>query len=836
MYGCSINSHKWAVPAAVWDWATFHRLPETPRETLTPHHALLTSFVINCNFTAVKRDIYTNTGITDHQLLTYLQYPSDGHIIHLMGSPGEILNLNDPNAGAFYYSVHKKHKSKKLAADVAHTRYPATLPVLDNTIQALVSKSAGNHMFVQLFLAQTAFLHKNKFLQLAGHQLPVNGIENAMQPQGKTLMYQQEAALIQMQNIETQGLTPYLWARVQDDIYTQSDLCSLFRGPTVPDATCRGGLLCNDRGTGKTLTAAALIATRPAPLAWLNDVDVATTDTDDDNDDCAPESATESAPSAAMAVDADGQEGATTNQVYTNQVHTNQAHTNQAYTETAADTDHSDFEDDATEAAAPPRRVFVLDEQDKVLRAWQAEVVPRIKTTLVVVPGANLLAQWEAELQLMDLKVGLYYGKLRVTDLHNYDVVLTTLDTLRPLLKMENNLFTRVRFWRLIVDEVHKLLQFNSFTKTGAGLLLIRAYQRWGLTATPDMSGPRFAQYLKFLYGMPSREQAKTGHIYHFMRCRHEYDGLRFPDLRPLCNSIIVKHEPLQNVMPTVRFHEHGIVIQGTEKATYDVMFDRAKAMACRIRGPQTIHLLNALLMGLNGIRPLYINPNALDHVSSDNLLELPPDVYDCCICLEALVRPHRSECHHFFCHSCITRWMAENTTCPLCRSVAMPLRECFPPMVMDANPQAPEEQIVYSAKRDRIIQVIADIVMEDTTARILVFTRFPDMRRCLAESLRDVLTITTNVAQFQENSNIAVLLLSPQTCGVGLNLMQANHVILCEPSFRKSTEEQAYGRAARVGQTRPVHVHRFFVNNTVETKVQSLAADAKVTLRDVFQ
>jgi hypothetical protein len=41
----------------------------------------------------------------------------------------------------------------------------------------------------------------------------------------------------------------------------------------LPDQACRGGLLCNERGTGKTYTSAALIAKRPAPKEWLEAAD-----------------------------------------------------------------------------------------------------------------------------------------------------------------------------------------------------------------------------------------------------------------------------------------------------------------------------------------------------------------------------------------------------------------------------------------------------------------------------------------------------------------------------------------------------------------------------------
>jgi SNF2 family DNA or RNA helicase len=118
---------------------------------------------------------------------------------------------------------------------------------------------------------------------------------------------------------------------------------------------------------------------------------------------------------------------------------------------------------------------------------------------------------------------------------------------------------------------------------------------------------------------------------------------------------------------------------------------------------------------------------------------------------------------------------------------------------------------------------------------RILCFSRFPDVRDAICSSINGIITYTRDVKEFQSNDAISVLILSPQSCGVGLNLMQANHVVLAEPSFRHSNEEQAYGRAARIGQKREVHVHRYIVKDTVEETLLEESHKAKVTLRVVF-
>ncbi|EFJ51898.1 hypothetical protein VOLCADRAFT_87560 [Volvox carteri f. nagariensis] len=68
------------------------------------------------------------------------------------------------------------------------------------------------------------------------------------------------------------------------------------------------------------------------------------------------------------------------------------------------------------------------------------------------------------------------------------------------------------------------------------------------------------------------------------------------------------------------------------------------------------------------------------------------------------------------------------------------------------------------------------------------------------------------------------VLLLQLKQGGAGLNLTEAQHVVLVEPQLDPAAEAQAVGRVHRIGQCRPTHVHRFVVVHTVEEQVYKLA------------
>lgn len=67
------------------------------------------------------------------------------------------------------------------------------------------------------------------------------------------------------------------------------------------------------------------------------------------------------------------------------------------------------------------------------------------------------------------------------------------------------------------------------------------------------------------------------------------------------------------------------------------------------------------------------------------------------------------------------------------------------------------------------------------------------------------------------DNSDYMVFLISTRAGGLGLNLQGATRVIIYDFGFNPSWEEQAIGRAYRLGQKKPVFVYRFRAGGTFE-------------------
>ncbi len=75
----------------------------------------------------------------------------------------------------------------------------------------------------------------------------------------------------------------------------------------------------------------------------------------------------------------------------------------------------------------------------------------------------------------------------------------------------------------------------------------------------------------------------------------------------------------------------------------------------------------------------------------------------------------------------------------------------------------------------------------------------------------------------FKQEYNAKIMLINLRAGGVGLNLTEANHVILIEPYWNDAEQQQAITRVHRLGQQKPVYVHKLIIPNSIESWLQTL-------------
>ena len=75
-------------------------------------------------------------------------------------------------------------------------------------------------------------------------------------------------------------------------------------------------------------------------------------------------------------------------------------------------------------------------------------------------------------------------------------------------------------------------------------------------------------------------------------------------------------------------------------------------------------------------------------------------------------------------------------------------------------------------------------------------------------------------VQRFQTDNSIPIFLLTSQVGGLGLTLTAADRVIILDPAWNPSVDNQSVDRACRIGQTRDVVVYRLITCGTIEEKI----------------
>ncbi len=78
-------------------------------------------------------------------------------------------------------------------------------------------------------------------------------------------------------------------------------------------------------------------------------------------------------------------------------------------------------------------------------------------------------------------------------------------------------------------------------------------------------------------------------------------------------------------------------------------------------------------------------------------------------------------------------------------------------------------------------------------------------------------------VANFQENDNVQLFLISLKAGGLGLNLTAADYCFVLDPWWNPAVEKQAVDRIHRIGQQKNVFVYKLLSQNSVEEKIKEL-------------
>jgi SNF2 family DNA or RNA helicase len=146
-------------------------------------------------------------------------------------------------------------------------------------------------------------------------------------------------------------------------------------------------------------------------------------------------------------------------------------------------------------------------------------------------------------------------------------------------------------------------------------------------------------------------------------------------------------------------------------------------------------------------------------------------------------------------------------------------------------------------------VQAFTDLAAELAANghKALVFSQFVDFLELLRQPL-DAAGIgyqyldgatpagerTRRVAAFQAGQG-ELFLISLKAGGFGLNLTAADYVLITDPWWNPAAEDQAMGRAHRIGQTRPVTVYRLVTKGTVEERIVKLHQEKRALAESIL-
>ncbi len=140
-------------------------------------------------------------------------------------------------------------------------------------------------------------------------------------------------------------------------------------------------------------------------------------------------------------------------------------------------------------------------------------------------------------------------------------------------------------------------------------------------------------------------------------------------------------------------------------------------------------------------------------------------------------------------------------------------------------------EKAKRSAKLDYLFELLDTLFAEGR--RVLLFSQFTSMLELIEKELKarsiGYLKLTGdskdrgNLVERFQLEEMPIFLISLKAGGTGLTLTAADTVIHFDPWWNPAAENQATDRAYRIGQDKPVFVHKLICSGTVEDRIHQL-------------
>ncbi|MDD1641066.1 MAG: DEAD/DEAH box helicase [Methylococcaceae bacterium] len=153
-------------------------------------------------------------------------------------------------------------------------------------------------------------------------------------------------------------------------------------------------------------------------------------------------------------------------------------------------------------------------------------------------------------------------------------------------------------------------------------------------------------------------------------------------------------------------------------------------------------------------------------------------------------------------------------------------------------------QKVKESAKLDLLMEILPEQLEEGR--RILIFSQFTrmialiedelDARKIAYSKLTGQTRKRDEAIELFKRGEVSVFLISLKAGGVGLNLTEADTVIIYDPWWNPAAESQAADRAHRIGQDKPVFVYKLITENTVEEKIIAMQERKRALAESIYK
>ncbi|KAH7231488.1 SNF2 family N-terminal domain-containing protein [Fusarium solani] len=378
------------------------------------------------------------------------------------------------------------------------------------------------------------------------------------------------------------------------------------------------------------------------------------------------------------------------------------------------------------------------------------------------------------------LRVLIFHGESRPTlptAMKDHDIVLTTFATLIADFK-RGKVLHNMEWFRVIRNQSSK--QFKAIER-------LATERRWCLSGTPIQNSINdLVSLLRFLRFEPfSHPTIFQRHI-----------------LGPLSEDTLKRAKPLQILL-------RGVCLRRTQKYLNlpEAHYEHIKLSL----GPDEQALYDEVLQNTR---------REIDELVSNRAKtkSLQPPGILANTCTELLCD---------YCNGVEEESMAKLNGDYVCPECHRSLSESSPGSSASRSPLRPGLSTKLAFVADNICRRSKSLVFSYWTSTLDLLQDLMSQKHIVARRIDGSLSNKDRVRaleEFQKDQSVSVLLITVQTGAVGLTLTVATQVHIVEPQWNPSVEEQAIARALRMGQTKPVKVFRYMMENTVEEEMEYLA------------